>query len=1019
MAAAFVLAKAGCKVTVFEKASLIGGKVSSYDENGKSYEHGIHGWWHNYNNFIGLLRAVGVDDKAIFKQVSGSNMIETSGKRYPLKKLNFPLPSPLFMAWQTLSAPYLSLKDVISLLKFGVILLGFDPRTDYERYDALSFQELMDECRVSTRFQQLVLTPFILSFDFTIPDRVSAACGLSGMHFYVIRDQDAVCTRWLKGTPQDLVFGPLQKRLEEQYKVTFMTSAKVTSINVDAACKTVTGCDVSSPAFKCDSEQLIASVDLSVVPPEGFAKVDGYGILIGRLNGTITAFDNTCTHNGCSVAWSDTDKLFECPCHGGRYNPNGTVASGPPPQALAKLDVEANGNTLYIKSYDEIKTFAFDEIVLASDVVNAKDVLLNSLPATHRINQTMSKMDTTPVVVVRMWFAGNNYEPQIDSAITPLFNFIDNFFNLNSFSSSYDNQGHIIEVQSYRVFGTIDNPDDELLALALADLQLINKQYCAANLSGFRINRHKQLFTRYAPRLNRFRPKEKSGIEGLYFAGDWTGFDYPVWMMERGISSGIRAANTICKKHGAAEYPLLKLARGGVLFRLTCFVSRLLVKIGRINFSGVFAHWLRKRKHPELHVLPRAKDGSGLYFEKPAALTWYDWIIQLLQISAEIEHSLMVQYLFAGYSITPTFASPEYDMVTGWKSMVLGIAVEEMGHWLSVQGVLKFLGAPTHLQRENYPYRSEFYPFPFELERFSKGTLAKYIIAEMPALPLTDELKEILERADLKLFDNRLNNVGILYEDIISILSDTTSIPDSCIKQINDLDTVFGYWSFAHTVIASPITGRASALDLMKKIAEQGEGVESSVNSHFERFLSIYRAFDTVDQFRLPFLTANVQPNPTLTGNTNRITEQRAVLWAKVFNLKYELTIAMIDCLLNTSCNPATQRLLLDVLHTEMSGKSGHGGLRQIADRLFYLPLLQDDLFGAKAGPTFELPDVITMPTSMPGCWSMLKAKAGELLDLLTFLAAFDTENAEAMATAAMAASLLHLADQQLQSLIS
>lgn len=44
---------------------------------------------------------------------------------------------------------------------------------------------------------------------------------------------------------------------------------------------------------------------------------------------------------------------------------------------------------------------------------------------------------------------------------------------------------------------------------------------------------------------------------------------------------------------------------------------------------------------------------------KPAELTWWDWTVFLLQTAAEIEHALLVQYLYAAYSLADDgFAGP-------------------------------------------------------------------------------------------------------------------------------------------------------------------------------------------------------------------------------------------------------------------------------------------------------------------------------------------------------------------------
>jgi len=57
------------------------------------------------------------------------------------------------------------------------------------------------------------------------------------------------------------------------------------------------------------------------------------------LNNQFIAFAVNCSHLGCPVRWEANANLFMCPCHGGVYYHDGTVASGPPPRALSQYRV--------------------------------------------------------------------------------------------------------------------------------------------------------------------------------------------------------------------------------------------------------------------------------------------------------------------------------------------------------------------------------------------------------------------------------------------------------------------------------------------------------------------------------------------------------------------------------------------------------------------------------------------------------------------------------------------------------
>lgn len=61
-----------------------------------------------------------------------------------------------------------------------------------------------------------------------------------------------------------------------------------------------------------------------------------------------TAFSINCAHLGCPVRWVAGAKLFMCPCHGGVYYDDGSVAAGPPPRGLYNYPVRVNNGQVEI-----------------------------------------------------------------------------------------------------------------------------------------------------------------------------------------------------------------------------------------------------------------------------------------------------------------------------------------------------------------------------------------------------------------------------------------------------------------------------------------------------------------------------------------------------------------------------------------------------------------------------------------------------------------------------------------------
>ncbi|MEO6907193.1 MAG: ubiquinol-cytochrome c reductase iron-sulfur subunit [Abditibacteriaceae bacterium] len=72
--------------------------------------------------------------------------------------------------------------------------------------------------------------------------------------------------------------------------------------------------------------------------PDGYTMSERkYTVLVSRRGNEVIAFDPTCPHMGCHVEFKDSKQQFICPCHGGVFDKDGNVVSGPPPEGLARI----------------------------------------------------------------------------------------------------------------------------------------------------------------------------------------------------------------------------------------------------------------------------------------------------------------------------------------------------------------------------------------------------------------------------------------------------------------------------------------------------------------------------------------------------------------------------------------------------------------------------------------------------------------------------------------------------------
>jgi hypothetical protein len=404
----------------------------------------------------------------------------------------------------------------------------------------------------------------------------------------------------------------------------------------------------------------------------------------------------------------------------------------------------------------------------------------------------------------------------------------------------------------------------------------------------------------------------------------------------------------------------------------------------------------------------------------PHGLTWRDHVVQLLRVASSIEHALMVQYLFAAYSLKPEAGANEEERrtIADWQNLILCVAKEEMGHLLTVQNVLCLLGAPVELARDyNYGDR-DFYPFAFRLEPLTMESITRYTCAEMPdEIPDTNNpFVKILEylidyRASIPK-DPGTPHVGDLYRYIIDVIADPDLIPDCDFQEDSyrfqaswddwgrgyniktamhdsvNLATLIQFLfekkheSTRANVIIERVATRTQVKAALVRVFEQGEAAPTSfAGSHFQRFFAIRRDFERIQCAKKEKgidwkPTYQVVENPhTLTSNgkpgPSTITWPHAKKWADLFNLRYRMLLTYLSHSFELARDGNQASLRGAVIHKAFGEMYN---LKAIAGILVRLPLKKPASKGQHfdcAGPPFQMPNTLALANDAIGRWQL------------------------------------------------
>ena len=336
---------------------------------------------------------------------------------------------------------------------------------------------------------------------------------------------------------------------------------------------------------------------------------------------------------------------------------------------------------------------------------------------------------------------------------------------------------------------------------------------------------------------------------------------------------------------------------------------------------------------------------------KPPKITTKAQLIAALQEASEIEQQLMIQYLYAAFSLKKRpderCTAAQYEAVRRWGSTLLLVARSEMEHLALVNGLLSALGAQPWFSRENIPRQSRYLltrnmaPFkasghevtpcdiPFVFERFNLETIQRFVCAESPSYPSLVQSGDPIpwwcfgtkERpcagaalAGAAAYPpSRSHLLPLLAAPAAAASPDAEGIAPGTIQELYDeiqaaihrlpaAELFTGdpsrqvFVPIEYQINIFPITGVESADVALELIVEEGEGIDAppDYQSHFRRFYDI-----RTEMVALLAADPGFEPSLPLPMNPSqdKIKNEVACELSELFNFTYATLLFLLTSL--------------------------------------------------------------------------------------------------------------------------
>jgi Ferritin-like len=380
--------------------------------------------------------------------------------------------------------------------------------------------------------------------------------------------------------------------------------------------------------------------------------------------------------------------------------------------------------------------------------------------------------------------------------------------------------------------------------------------------------------------------------------------------------------------------------------------------------------------------------------ENPIVIEDREELIFMLSEASELEHMIMLQYLFAAFSlkrdVSEGLTPEQLEAIGRWERTVLKVATQEMLHLATASNLLSAVGASPYFQRPNFPQMARYYPrgINMVLAPFGEAALHHFMFLERPegmdlsdspefapvgeaSAPADDE-EIIPEMQDFATVGHLYRGIEQGFRHLVDKMGEARVFVGPPRAQATRKQ--FGWREL------NPVVDLASAIAGIEIIVEQGEGARGDwKNAHYGRFLTIfdeYRTFKAQDPAfdpARPVIPAFVR-TPADSPAVTLIQDPTTARVSSLFNACYEVMLQVLLRYFVHAAETDEQLKLLASVGMDMMSDT----LEPLGRLLTTLPV-GASAPGKTAGPSFEMFRRAYYLPHQYAAWSILRDRLQEL----------------------------------------